>query len=258
MAGVSTALSWLDVKEWMEKQEPYMLQTVLKTTTNLLATHCNNSEQSTSEDAKPALKVGDGIRAVYAAKAAQLKKYRPRQCVIRRCSDKQDDQEQNEEADMEYVEARAREWEETQNDGEKTEFNKVALEDVNETLLEEYKTQERAIFGGDHSFHKIVSESLKEGEVREDILVAQRMLYKYRKNFFKDKMGNYNYRQDMKWFAMGSDDTQYFEVVPFQITKNHEEVMRLAASNRKINIFFLSDSSSDDIERMWGVFENDF
>ena len=130
--------------------------------------------------------------------------------------------------------------------------------DVNETLLEEYRTQERAIFGGDHSFHKIVSESLKEGEVREDILVAQRMLYKYRKNFFKEKMGEFNYRQEMKWFSNGSDDTHYFEVVPFQITKNHEEVMRLAASNRKINIFFLSDSSSDDIERMWGVFENDF
>ena len=256
MAGVSTALSWQDVKEWMEKQEPYMLQTVLKTATNLLATHCNNSEQSAAEDAKPALKVGDGIRAVYADKAAQLKKYRPRH------GDKQDDQEQNEEADMEYVEARAREWEETSNShlstGKKSESNKVALEDVNEALLEEYKTQERAIFGGDHSFHKIVSESLKEGEVREDILVAQRMLYKYRKNFFKEKMGEYNYRQEMKWFSNGSDDTHYFEVVPFQITKNHEEVMRLAASNRKINIFFLSDSSSDDIERMWGVFENDF
>ena len=256
MAGVSTALSWQDVQEWMEKQEPYMLQTVLKTTTNLLATHCNNSEQSTSEDAKPALKVGDGIRAVYAAKAAQLKKYRPRH------GDRQNDQEQDEEADMEYVEARAREWEETSNShlstGKKSESNKVALEDVNEALLEEYKTQERAIFGGDHSFHKIVSESLKEGEVREEILVAQRMLYKYRKNFFKKKMGNFNYRKEMKWFSNGSDDTHYFEVVPFQITKNHEEVMRLAASNRKINIFFLSDSSSDDIERMWGVFENDF
>ena len=64
MAGVSTTLSWQDVQEWMEKQEPYMLQTVLKTTTNLLATHCNNSEQSADEDAKPALKVGEGIRAV--------------------------------------------------------------------------------------------------------------------------------------------------------------------------------------------------
>ena len=55
MAGVSTALSWLDVKEWMEKQEPYMLQTVLKTTTNLLATHV---KKSAAEEAKPALPVG--------------------------------------------------------------------------------------------------------------------------------------------------------------------------------------------------------
>ena len=79
MAGVSTALSWQDVKEWMEKQQPFMLQTVLKTTANLLATHCNNSEQSAAEDAKPALQVGEGIRAVYAYEAARRKWTRPGQ-----------------------------------------------------------------------------------------------------------------------------------------------------------------------------------
>ena len=157
-------------------------------------------------------------------------------------------------ADIEYFEARVREWNETTNNIEKTESNKVALEDVNETLLEEFRSQERAIFGGDDSFHKIVSESLKEGEVREDILVAQRMLYKHRKDFFKDKIGNWT-RKDDPWFTNGTDDTHYFEVIPFQITKNHDEVLRLAASNKKINIFFLSDSSSDDIERVWGVQE---
>ena len=53
MAGVSGTLSWQDVKEWLEKQEPYLLQAVLKTTTNLLVTHCNNSEQSAApENAK--------------------------------------------------------------------------------------------------------------------------------------------------------------------------------------------------------------
>ena len=55
MAGVSTTLSWQDVKEWVEKQGPYMLQTVLKTTTNLLATHV---KKSAAEEAKPALPVG--------------------------------------------------------------------------------------------------------------------------------------------------------------------------------------------------------
>ena len=155
MAGVSTALSWQDVKEWMEKQEPYMLQTVLKTTTNLLATHVKKSAaeeakpalpvgpvgpvvqymlksrpasedlqsdvgQVVAEDAKPALKVGEGIRAVYAAEAAK---------IYWGQGDKQDGQERNEEADMECVEAKAREWQETVNGGEKTESNKVALED---------------------------------------------------------------------------------------------------------------------------------
>ena len=52
MSGMSTALSWQDVKEWMEKQEPYMLQTVLKTATTLLVTHSNKSEQSADEVAK--------------------------------------------------------------------------------------------------------------------------------------------------------------------------------------------------------------
>ena len=110
---------------------------------------------------------------------------------------------------------------ETENEGKKTECNKVALEDVNETLLEEFKTQERAIFGGDDTFHKIVSESLKEGKINEEILVAQRMLYKHRKSFFKEKIGSW---YDGKWFTMGSDDTHLFEVVPYQITKNQGEV----------------------------------
>ena len=54
---------------------------------------------------------------------------------------------------MEEVEAR--EWEKNTNGGEKTASNKVAHEDVNEMLLEEYRSQEREIFGGDEKFHKI-------------------------------------------------------------------------------------------------------
>ena len=99
MAGVSGSLSWQDVKEWLEKQEPYLLQAVLKTTTNLLGTQCNNSEDmAASEDAK---------------------------------DDTLEDQEEKEK-----VEAEAREWEETANNGKKTESNKVALADVDETVLE--------------------------------------------------------------------------------------------------------------------------
>ena len=221
MAGVSRALTWQDVKEWMEKHEPYMLQTVLKTATTLLVTHCNKSEQSAGEVVK---------------------------------NDKEDDLEEKKGRymDSEEIEAGARKWEETENGGKKTESNKWALQDVNEILLEEYRTQERAIFGGDKPFHKLVSDSLKEGKVREDILVAQRMLYRHRKNFFKEKIGSW---EAGNWFTYGGDDTHDFEVIPFQITKNYEEVMRHAASNRKINIFFKNDSSSEDFER-W--LEDDF
>ena len=91
--------------------------------------------------------------------------------------------------------------------------------------------------------------------MREDILVAQRMLYRHRKNFFEEKIGSWGI--DGNWFTHGSDDCHDFEVVPFQITKNHEEVMRHAASNRKINIFFKNDSSSDDIEDWFGEKEED-
>ena len=51
MDEASATLSWEDVKEWMEKQQPYMLQTVLKTASNLLVPYCNNSEHSASEHA---------------------------------------------------------------------------------------------------------------------------------------------------------------------------------------------------------------
>ena len=119
MDEASATLSWEDVKEWMEKQQPYMLKTVLTTASNLLVPYCNNSEHSASEDA-----------------------------------DMFEDQEENDEADVEEFEARVREWNKKENGGEKTASNKVALEDVNETLVEEYISQERAIFGGDEKFHK--------------------------------------------------------------------------------------------------------
>ena len=47
------------------------------------------------------------------------------------------------------------------------------------------------------------------------------MAIPYRKSFFKAKIGSWH---DGKWFTDGGDDTHYFEVVPYQITKNHEEV----------------------------------
>ena len=141
MAGASATLSWEDVKKWMEKQQPVMLQTVLKTASNLLAAHCNNSEHSAAEAED---------------------------------ADKFEDKQENAEADAEEYEARAQAYNEKENGIKKTASNKVALEDVNETLVEEYISQERAIFGGDETFHNLVSESLKEGKAREDIIVAQR------------------------------------------------------------------------------------
>ena len=51
MAEASATVSWVDVKAWLEKQQPYMLQTVLKTALNVLVAHCDNSEHSAAEDA---------------------------------------------------------------------------------------------------------------------------------------------------------------------------------------------------------------
>ena len=135
MAEASVTLSWEDVKEWMEKQQPYMLQTVLKTASNLLAAHCNNSEHSAAEDA-----------------------------------DMFEDQEENDEADADEFEARAREYNERVNGIKKTASNKVALEDVNETLVEEYISQERAIFGGDDKFHNLGKPSATKSDVFLHIL----------------------------------------------------------------------------------------
>ena len=141
MAEASATLSWEDVKKWMDQQKPHQLQLVLKTASNLLVPHCNNSEHSAAEAED---------------------------------ADKFEDKQENAEADAEEYEARAQAYNEKENGIKKTASNKVALEDVNETLVEEYISQERAIFGGDAKFHNLVSESLKEGKAREDILVAQR------------------------------------------------------------------------------------
>ena len=141
------------------------------------------------------------------------------------------------------------------------EINKEALLDINEPRLEEFKKKQLDLFGGDSNFLKTVDQSLKDLKESGVFLAAQKLLFKYRKSFFLEHFGDFD-GGDF-WFTDGSDDTHHFEVIPFQVTQNFEELMKLASSNRKIKkgqeaFYFENSPICDDVNHMFGKHGEDF
>ena len=104
------------------------------------------------------------------------------------------------------------------------EVNREALLDINEPRLEEFRQKQIALFGGDEKFLNIVHKSMKNMQETDALVGAQKMLFKYRKEFFKEHFPNPMYKGNCFWFTDGGDGPHTFEVVPFQITQNFDEV----------------------------------
>ena len=84
----------------------------------------------------------------------------------------------------------------------------------------------------------------------ESIRDAQRKLYQWREEFFHDNFKSKYFDPDLpvsNWITLGLDDAHGHDTVPFQITRNFDEVMRLAASRKVLDpnqyehFYFASD-----------------
>ena len=82
---------------------------------------------------------------------------------------------------------------------------------------------------------------------------AQRRLYQWREEFFHDKFKSQYFDSDLpasNWITLGLDDAHGHDTVPFQITRNFNEVMKLAASKKVLDpnqfehFYFASDETA--------------
>ena len=110
-------------------------------------------------------------------------------------------------------------------------YNEEALREVDEKMVEEFVRLQVELLGGDRSLYERVDASLKEIKVIKDIEEHQKRLFQWREDFFR-KHFKFAADEECKWYSTGGDDHHGFDVWPFEITCNFDNVMRLAASKK--------------------------
>ena len=82
----------------------------------------------------------------------------------------------------------------------------------------------------------VISKSiLFQIKVVEDMKDAQRQLYQWRMEFFHENFKSLFFNPDQEapnWITLGLDDSHPLDTVPFQITQNFDEVLKLASTRR--------------------------
>ena len=64
---------------------------------------------------------------------------------------------------------------------------------------------------------------------------AQKQLYQWREEFFHKNFKSVYFgadKKDANWISFGFDDTHIFDTVPFQITQNFKEVLKLSSTKK--------------------------
>ena len=75
-------------------------------------------------------------------------------------------------------------------------------------------------------------------KVVEDMKDAQRQLYQWRMEFFHENFKSLFFNPDQEapnWITLGLDDSHTLDTVPFQITQNFDEVLKLASTRRVLD-----------------------
>ena len=117
------------------------------------------------------------------------------------------------------------------NDGCDYVYNEDALREVDMKMVAEFQRAQVELLGGDQELFERVDASLKDIKVIKDIEDLQKKLYMWRTHFFLEHFKGAA-DNECKWFSDGGDDACGFDVRPFEITRNFDNVMKLAASKK--------------------------
>ena len=141
--------------------------------------------------------------------------------------------------------------------------NTESLDDVNGWILDKFLEDQVSLLGGDKDLYDKLDSGLRELQLLDGLVEEQRKLYNWRMDFFLDKFKS-TYLGDVTstWLTDGFDDNHCLDTIPMQVTTNFEEVMNLAATNRKMDeenerFFFAHDENlSYMADKMFGDTED--
>ena len=110
-------------------------------------------------------------------------------------------------------------------------YNEEALREVDMKTVAEFQKAQVELLGGDEDLFEKVDASLKDIKVIKDIEDLQKKLYMWRTDFFLEHFKGAA-DDECKWYSDGNSDACGFDVMPFEITRNFDNVMKLAASKK--------------------------
>ena len=120
--------------------------------------------------------------------------------------------------------------------------NKKILASVDEEVYKGFVQEQVDMLGGCERYYKKVADSLSDNRLIGFLAEDQITLYEWRSNFFREKLkctffGDRAEGCTFFWTTDGHDDAHCMDTVPYQITENFDEIMRLAASTIKLDVF---------------------
>ena len=111
------------------------------------------------------------------------------------------------------------------------EQNKTRDEAINQNSVLKSKADKTELDAQVKTQVELLSSNLENHKFDPYLVREQNKLFQWREQFFYKKFGHHYTTEGMKtWFTDGGDDSHDSDTVPFQITKNFENVLMLASS----------------------------
>merc|ERR1719219_2366978 len=115
---------------------------------------------------------------------------------------------------------------------------------------------------GSQSLYEKINTNFREGKFEAFFAKEHFDLYRWRVDYFYSQFGQYG-DEDICWLTTGFDDSHCVDTVPYQITRNFDEVLALACAPRPTLsrlIFFENDetlsSRARDLYHRYSVIDN--
>ena len=104
--------------------------------------------------------------------------------------------------------------------------NLERINKADKTEVEDLVKAQIELLGNRELYYRI-SSNLEDHKFEPFFLKEQYKLFQFREDFFYDKFGSYTEGRNI-WFTDGADDSHGFDTVPYQITKNFENIMKFS------------------------------
>eukprot|EP00092_Neocalanus_flemingeri_P038672 GFUD01042105.1.p1 GENE.GFUD01042105.1~~GFUD01042105.1.p1 ORF type:complete len:299 (+),score=96.71 GFUD01042105.1:107-898(+) len=116
--------------------------------------------------------------------------------------------------------------------------NKESLEQVDKEKVESWRREQQKLLGGELEVYQKVDNSLRKLKVDQTVEKEQKLLFSWREKFFREHFKtHYHNDKFTNWITHGNDDAHSLDTVDYQVACNFEEVLKLAATERNLDLF---------------------